>query len=1080
MFALAPQVNLSELSQWLEMHYDCGPVSLEPRPSERDWVGLVISSGRPKWVLKIANPDERPERLAAQNRMMDETAAGLNRGITVLRSRTGADVMEWTDTLGRTCWARVLSYLPGTMIADLPYRSPELLQDIGAYLGGMDRLLDSADATVFQRPFVWNLCDSRAAIESWVPQIQKHSTRSDVQRALARFDRHAAPFLSALPKSLIHNDANEHNLIVTLGTEPTLDRLGGVIDFGDAVYSWTVAELAVALAYLALDADDVWEVARPLIRGYDRQRPLSDAEFEALFGLVLLRLCTSIVVATEGEQRDPDNVYLQVSQAPIERTLPILLDIPYRVATATFRESCGRSPYPPADEFRQWLKREDRRTACPLQLPERPRACPIDLSPDSPLLAKLPWPVSEPVLSAAIETFIREQESDVGIGDYLEPRCVYQSAQFGIGGSPESRRTIHLGLDYFAPAGTAVCAAADGIVEAVGEIDLPLDYGTVVVLRHEWEPGRSYWSLYGHLERFTDADPADVTSSAKERRMPRPIPGTKLRCGQVFARLGEPNENGGWPPHLHWQLLLDDLEQPLSAPGVARWSQARVWQDLAPDPRQFGAPPMVWVDDVRSTEFPEDLAVAPLLERRHSLLGGNLRCSYREPLHLVLGRGTWLYDAAGRGYLDAYNNVPHLGHAHPEVVAAAHAQMQRLNTNTRYVHRTILDFAERLTQTMPPGLEVCYFVNSGSEANELALRLAWNAADVNRSLVNGSLVEEANGGQDSYPANFMNAGRLGVVRDTLVMEHAYHGHTSGMIDCSPYKHAGPGGCGAAPWVHVVPLPDTYRGPYRDHRTAGEYYAADVEQQVAALVAEGRPPAAWLAETCPSVAGQWWLPAGYLARVYEAVRRSGGVCIADEVQTGYGRTGVGFYAFEAHGVVPDIVVLGKPIGNGYPLAAVVTSRSIAEKFDNGMEFFSTFGGSTVSCAVGDCVLRITQRDQLTRRAAQIGEQLGRGFRQLQARFAWLGDVRGAGLFWGLDLVHDPVTRQPDPLAANFIKQRLRDRGILIGTDGVADQVLKIRPPMVFNASDAERLLGVLNDVMHEWNTRKLAAGTGVKG
>jgi 4-aminobutyrate aminotransferase-like enzyme len=327
-------------------------------------------------------------------------------------------------------------------------------------------------------------------------------------------------------------------------------------------------------------------------------------------------------------------------------------------------------------------------------------------------------------------------------------------------------------------------------------------------------------------------------------------------------------------------------------------------------------------------------------------------------------------------------------------------------------------------------------LSSASEANELALRLA-------RTFVASQLPL---GGKSAKKPP----------QDLLVMDTAYHGHTTSLIDCSPYKHAGPGGNGRPDWVHVVELPDVYRGRYRG-ADAGIRYAEEVAGQIQQLQAKAKPLTAWLAETCPSVGGQVILPSGYLHRVYDAVRAAGGVCIADEVQTGYGRMGTVFYGFQQHEVVPDMVVLGKPIGNGYPLAAVVTTRAIADAFDNGMEFFSTFGGSTVSCAVGDCVLNITLRDQLPQTAALVGDYLRAEFLRLQQAFPWIGDIRGSGLFWGLDIVRDPESREPDRQRARFIKQRMCERGILIGTDGVADNVLKIRPPMPFTIRHAEHLI-----------------------
>ena len=425
-------------------------------------------------------------------------------------------------------------------------------------------------------------------------------------------------------------------------------------------------------------------------------------------------------------------------------------------------------------------------------------------------------------------------------------------------------------------------------------------------------------------------------------------------------------------------------------------------------------------------------STAELLARRRQLLGGNLRVAYQQPLHIVRGSMQYLWDADGRRYLDAYNNVPHVGHCHPRVVQAGQAQMAVLNTNTRYLHEFVNDYAERLGATLPGALKVCYFVNSGSEANELALRLA--RAHTQR-------------------------------RDLIVLEHAYHGNTTTMIDVSPYKHAGPGGAGAPPWVHVAPLPDLYRGEFkRDDATAGAKYAAQVERIIGKLDADGAGLCGYLAESWPSVAGQMSLPADYVQAVYRMVRAAGGLCIADEVQTGYGRLGDHFWGFEYYGVVPDIVVLGKPIGNGHPLGAVVTTPEIARSFDNGMEFFSTFGGSTVSSAIGLAVLDVVLSENLQHHALEVGRHLLGRLQELKGRHALIGEVRGAGLFLGLELVTDRSSLAPATHAAAVIANRLRERGILLGTEGPHHSVLKIRPPLPFTAQDADQLVESLDAVL----------------
>jgi 4-aminobutyrate aminotransferase-like enzyme len=401
--------------------------------------------------------------------------------------------------------------------------------------------------------------------------------------------------------------------------------------------------------------------------------------------------------------------------------------------------------------------------------------------------------------------------------------------------------------------------------------------------------------------------------------------------------------------------------------------------------------------------------IGSLIEARKKLLGRNLSIAYQHPLKIVRGSMQYLYDDEGRQYLDAYNNVAHVGHCHPQVVAAAQQQMAILNTNTRYLSDLIVEYAQKLTATLPDPLSVCFFVNSGSEANELALRLARAHTKA---------------------------------RDMIVLDHAYHGNTTTLIDISPYKHDGPGGEGPPSWVHKAPLP------------ASEDDAQNVVDIVRQLQTSGQRLCGFIAESMPSVAGQIVLPDGYLKRVYEAVRDAGGVCIADEVQTGFGRIGTHFWAFEKYGVVPDVVVLGKPIGNGHPIGAVITTRAIADSFDNGMEFFSTFGGNTVSCAIGLKVLEVVQEEKLQAHALRIGERLLKGLRELQQRHEIIADVRGSGFFLGVELRQE----------AGGIVNRMREHRILLGTEGARHNVLKIRPPMPFDESDADRLITTLAMVL----------------
>jgi 4-aminobutyrate aminotransferase-like enzyme len=567
-------------------------------------------------------------------------------------------------------------------------------------------------------------------------------------------------------------------------------------------------------------------------------------------------------------------------------------------------------------------------------------------------------------------------------------------------------------MDLFAGPGTPVSAPFEGTVHAFADNHGPLDYGPVVILKHQGDDGLEFFTLYGHLSR-------ESLSALR--------PGDRVARGQSFACIGTAAENGGWTPHLHFQIILDLLDLSTDFPGVAFASQREVFLALSPDPNLLLGIP--------GNCFPAPgPSMATTLSARHNLLGRNLSISYARPLKIVRGWRQYLYDETGRAFLDVYNNVPLVGHSHPRVVAAVQEQIAVLNTNTRYLHDHVVHYAERLTELMPAPLKVCYFVNSGSEANELALRLART-----------------------------HTGR----EDVIVLEHAYHGHTSTLIDISPYKFNGPGGAGRKPWVHVAPIPDDYRGAHRRGETdLGPKYASYVMKILERLKNEGRSVAGYIAETLPSVAGQIIFPAGYLAEVYKRIRDVGGVCIADEVQVGFGRLGTHFWGFETQGVIPDIVVLGKPIGNAFPLAAVVTTPEIAASFDNGMEFFSTYGGNPVACAAGLAVLDVVRDEQLQQNALTVGSAWMRELQSLQAQFPILGDVRSSGLFLGLDLVDDRSTRAPATNRAAYVVNRLRDRAILAGTDGPHHNVIKLRPPLIFSKADAALFTSTLAEILRE--------------
>jgi 4-aminobutyrate aminotransferase-like enzyme/Ser/Thr protein kinase RdoA (MazF antagonist) len=910
----------------------------------------------------------------------------------------------------------VLTWLPGTTLAEARPRTPELLRDLGRFLGEMDGALRSFEHDAAHRDFKWDL--ARASwIRGALGHVEDASRRALVERTLARYEAEVTPALPRLRRGVIHGDANDHNVLV--GSPRAYPRaVTGLLDFGDMHRGLVVAEPAVGAAYALLGEADPLSAAAAVVGGFHAAYPLDEQEIAAVFSLVGARLAVSVTNSAIQAKRAAGDPYVTVSEGPAWEALERLDHVHPRFAHYVLREACGLPPVPQGPAVVSWLGA--RAVSVAPVLDTGLRAGPVlvlDLSVGSLFLGPDPADAETAPLTGRIVAEMKRAGATTGVGRYGEARGLYVSRLFGSGErATDERRTVHLGIDLFVEPGTTVRAPLPGFVHVVANNAAPQDYGPLVILRHQTDDATPFYTLYGHLTEDT------LSGLAVGRR---------VEAGQALARVGAPPTNGDWPPHLHFQLILDLLEKDADFPGVALPSLRAVFTSLCPDPNLLLQIP------ARCFPPPEPSPAETLAARRR-LLGPGLSVSYRRPLKIVRGFAQYLYDESGRAYLDAYNNVPLVGHGHPRVVRAAQSQLALLNTNTRYLHDAVVRYAERLIRLLPEPLGVCYFVSSGSEANELALRLA-----------------RAHTGRE----------------DVLVLEHAYHGNTTTLVDVSPHKFEGPGGKGRKDWVHVAPLPDTYRGRYRrDDPEAGPRYAREAGSLVDRLRAEGRGLGAFLAETVPSVAGQIVLPAGYLAEAYRRVRAAGGVCIADEVQTGFGRLGETFWGFEAQGVVPDVLVLGKPIANGFPLGAVVTTREVAASFDNGMEFFSTFGGNPVACAAGLAVLEVVEEERLQERALRVGRHLLSGLGRLREARPLIGDVRGSGLFLGLELVRDPRTLEPATEEAAYVVNRLRERGILTGTDGPHRNVIKLRPPLVFSDDDALLLVAALEEVLDEDGAR----------
>ncbi len=420
-----------------------------------------------------------------------------------------------------------------------------------------------------------------------------------------------------------------------------------------------------------------------------------------------------------------------------------------------------------------------------------------------------------------------------------------------------------------------------------------------------------------------------------------------------------------------------------------------------------------------------------LAERRWRSLGPAYRHFYEKPLHLVRGEGVWLFDAAGKRYLDCYNNVASVGHCHPVVVEAVTKQVATLNTHTRYLHETIVEYAEMLAGTLPGDLSVCMFVCTGTEANDLAYRIA--------RAVTGN-------------------------RGAICTTGAYHGNSTLVAELSPgfeRKRPRPG------FIADAHPPDTYRGPWNaDDPDHVEKYASLVDEAIDDLAAHGHEPAMMIIDSIYDAAGVHTPLPAYQQQVHEKVRAAGGLVVCDEVQAGLARLGDNLWGFMDSDVIPDIVTMGKPMGDGHPLAVVVTTPEIAATFAKETHYFNTFGGNPVSAAAGKATLDIVLRDELLTHVKRVGDYLLAGLGDLSEKFALIGDVRGKGLFLAVELVRDRATQEPASRAAAEVVERMRESGVLVALIGPHRNTLKIRPPLVLTVEHADICLQALERALSQ--------------
>ena len=730
---------------------------------------LTDSSGK-KFIFKIATDEHGVHFLDAQVKIVNhlgKSTVGYKFQKYILS--TAGEELTTIIVEGKNYYLRILSFLEGIFWVDVKEKLAELYIDLGNFVGSMDKALQNFSHTAMHRHYTWDISTATDA-NAKISCIKNHESRRIAAYFLLQFEMEVLPMLFSLRHVYAHNDANDYNVLVQH------NKVSGLIDFGDMVYTALINNLAVACTYAMLNNDNPLQAASLVVKGYHQVYPLTEQELDLLYYLIAARLCISVTQSAYNASLASNNVH----------------------------------------------------------------------------------------------HFITE---------------------------------------------------------------------------------KSAWDLLYQLIRI---NPVKAQHSFR------------IACG--FTGL---------------------------------------------------------IDEADYTD---------LLQQRKEHIGRNLTLSYNKKLKIVKGALQYLYDDKGKTFVDCVNNPSHVGHCHPVVVKRMQKQIATLNTNTRYLNDNINEYAKRLTATLPASLSVCYFTNSGSEANDLAIRMS---------------------------RHFTKQ------KDIIVLDHAYHGTSTVAMEMSPYKFDGKGGFGKMPWIHKAINPDMYRGPYKyGDADAGKKYAADVQHIIQDLKAEGKAPAVFICETLLGVGGQIPLPPNYLKEVYQHVRAAGGVCIADEVQVGFGRVGDAFWGFELQGVEPDIVVMGKPIGNGHPLAAVVVTNKIADAFNNGMEYFNTFGGNPISMATGLAVLDVIQQEEMQQHALEVGNYLMAGLKQLMEKHPIISDVRGHGLFIGAEMVKDRVTLEPAVAEIDLLVEMIKEKGYLLSADGPLHNVLKIKPPIPFNKQNADELLEYLDEALNE--------------
>ena len=945
-------------------------------------------------VLRIDHPVFADAARDAQHAAIEAYRA---HGISV------PDMLPGTDGEITQHWqgyaVRRSEFAHGTSFVAVGYLAPVVLREFGELAAASVEALQELEHPGLHREHMWDMRAALAHVQALAPAITDEDIRDRVRAAARGAHRALAPVADALPVQAVHGDITDDNVLGERGDDGRLHPVT-LLDFGDLSLGWRVAELAVGAASMLHH-----EPERPLrvlemIRAFHDRSPLSAAEARAVWPLIVLRAALLVASGWRQLQIDGDNDYARARIAGEQAIFESATSVHVHEATEQVLAALGFEGVADGAGMRG------------SGMPEYAG------DPENPLRALIPDLDGEVIV---IDAGVESDALSAGqwLRDEIEETLIRDALRVG------AAAVLPYGVTRLTRVRIDVANACES---------WPID--TEIWLR----PGPERTVTAPVIGRVVVAIPGSITLQVAGGALltivgadPLVEPGTDVGAGEAIAAM---RQSRGPRPMTVGLCRLDAMLEIMAdgpvtaAPSLGRAqlvSPERVpaWRRFTSDPAGLlGLPARARVD-----ESAEEHA------RRERIFASAQERYYEQPMQIERGWQHHLVDTTGVSYVDMVNNVAGIGHGHVGVAEAMGRQARLLNTNSRFLYRDLAEYSERLLALIPSGtgLDTVLLVNSGSEAVDLALRLA-QAATGRRTIV--------------------------------ALREAYHGWTMASDGVTTSAFDNPHALSTRPdWVHIADVPNRFRGTYRGEAT-GTKYASDLGRDLDRLASDGRDVAGFICESVLGNAGGVLLPEGYLAEVYRRVRAVGGLCIADEVQVGFGRMGSSFWGFEQSGVSPDIITIAKPMGNGFPIGGVITSQKIADSLSTQGQFFSSAGGNPVSCRVGLTVLDAMRDEGLQQNANDIGARLIAGFEDLAARHPLVGPIHGTGLYLGVELVRDPDTMEPAAAEAEAICERLRELGVIVQTTSERSNVLKVKPPLCLTAESADFVITQLDRVLSE--------------